>query len=167
MRTLFIILFLANIALGVVSLQILPPEVAMHFGGGGVPDSWGSREFSVLLSLFFNILMFPVFFFTSALVFAFPPRFVNLPNKNYWLAEENKAATREKLSLLMCEFGSAFYAFFIGVGLLSLQANLSDPVRLNETVFLAALGIFLLYTVWWCIKLYRGFRVPGEDGDNP
>jgi len=163
MRTLLILLFIANIALGVISLRLLPPEVAVHFGGGGVPDSWGSREFSVLFPMIFNVLMFPIFYFTSALVFAFPPRFVNLPNKNYWLAEENKAATRKKLTRLMCEFGSAFYAFFFCVGLLTLQANLTHPVRLNQTFFLTFLGVYLFYTAWWCFKLYRGFRVPGAN----
>jgi len=43
---------------------------------------------------------------------------------------------------------------------LILDANLSDPVRLDEPLFLTALGIFLVYTLYWSWNLTRAFRVP-------
>ncbi|MGZ3494351.1 MAG: hypothetical protein ACXWM6_06635, partial [Thermodesulfobacteriota bacterium] len=48
------------------------------------------------------------------------------------------------------------------VQLLTIQANLSQPVKLDEKLFLSALLLFILFTVYWCIKLLRGFRLPSE-----
>jgi len=48
------------------------------------------------------------------------------------------------------------------VELLAIEANLSQPVRINEKLFFSALILFLLYTVYWCIKLFRSFRRPRE-----
>lgn len=55
------------------------------------------------------------------------------------------------------------------VGLLVIQSNLSNPVRLNEKLLLFALILFLLYTVYWVVKLFRAFRGPNETGkaDQP
>jgi hypothetical protein len=46
------------------------------------------------------------------------------------------------------------------VGLLTLRANLSHPVRLDENLFLSGLWIFLAYTVYWTVVLLRAFREP-------
>jgi len=61
----------------------------------------------------------------------------------------------------MWEFGAALFLFLFVVEALAIKANLSDPVRLNETVFWGALFLFLLYTVYWSIRMFRAFRVPG------
>jgi len=66
----------------------------------------------------------------------------------------------EKFSQLMWQFGTALFLFMFFVGLLTLKANLSDPVRLDERLFLIALAIFLVYTVYWTAVLLRAFRVP-------
>jgi hypothetical protein len=62
----------------------------------------------------------------------------------------------------MWEFGIALFLFLFVVELLAIEANLSQPVRINEKLFFSALILFLLYTVYWCIKLFRSFRRPRE-----
>jgi hypothetical protein len=64
----------------------------------------------------------------------------------------------------MDRFGAAFFLFFFCIGILTLQANLSQPVRLNERAFFAALVLFLGYTVVWTLGLFRAFRVPDDGG---
>jgi len=63
----------------------------------------------------------------------------------------------------MPEFGIAFFVFFFFISILTLDANFSDPVKLNEPLFLAFLIIFLIYTIYWSIKLYISFRVPNKS----
>ena len=46
------------------------------------------------------------------------------------------------------------------VGLLTMRANLSDPVRLDERSMMIGLVVFLAYTVIWTVALIRSFRVP-------
>ncbi len=70
-----------------------------------------------------------------------------------------------KCSTLMARFGTAFFLFFFCIGVLTVQANLSQPVRLNERAFFPVLVLFLGYTVVWTIGLFRAFRVP-EVGDR-
>jgi hypothetical protein len=129
----------------VVSLLVLPPEVAIHFGKGGMPDSWASKEFNALMFL------------------GIDPKWLSLPNKSYWLKEENRAMVQKKLAPLMTEFGIAFFTFLFFVGLLTLEANLADPVRLHESIFFPIFIAFMLYTGYWCVTLVRVFRIPKNN----
>ena len=162
MRAVFILLFAANVILSLVSLVLLPPRVAIHFGFGGMADSWAPSHVNALFFVAINTVFFLSLYFTPWLVFRFPSRLINLPNKEYWLRSENKTHTVEKFSSLMSEFGSALFLFLLIVQLLTIQANLSQPVKLNEKLFLSALILFILYAIYWCIKLFRAFRLPKE-----
>lgn len=162
MRTIFCLVFAANVLLMVVSLAILPDQVAIHFGSGGAPDSWASKEWNALLFVLLETPLFLLFWFAPSLPLRVSPRFVNIPNKEYWLQEENRPAFKQKFQHLMDRFGTAFFVFFFCIGILTVQANLSHPVRLNESVFLLVLVFFLAYTVVWTIGLFRSFRVPQE-----
>ena len=160
MRKLLIVSFLANVALTLVSLLVLPSEVAIHFGRGGMPDSWASNELNALLFLGIDLFIFIVFLVAPSLSLGLSPKWLSLPNKNYWLKEENRVVAQKKLAPLMTEFGIAFYIFLFFVGLLTLEANLADPVRLNETIFFPIFIAFMLYTGYWCVKLVGVFRTP-------
>ena len=54
MRAICYVVFTANVLLMVVSLAILPDQVAIHFGRGGAPDSWASKEVNVLAAVYFS-----------------------------------------------------------------------------------------------------------------
>ncbi len=160
MRTLLLLAFAANVLLMVVSLAILPDQVAVHFGRGGVPDSWASKEWNAFLFVLLETPLFLLFWFAPSLPLTVPPRFVSVPNKDYWLREENRSAFKRRFQRHMDRFGTAFFLFFLCIGVLTLQANLSEPVRLNEPIFLVALVLFLAYTVFWTVGLFRSFRIP-------
>jgi ammonia channel protein AmtB len=130
---------------------------------GGRADSWAPKEINCLLFFGIDVLLFLLFWYSPALVMKTPAKWVNLPHKSYWLAEENKPLTRQKMESLMSEFGVAFFVYFFFISILTVDANLSDPVKLNESLFLAFLIIFLIYTVYWCIKFYKSFRVPKQS----
>ena len=166
MRTLLAIVFAANVWLMLVSLAVLPDRVAIHFGPGGTPDSWASKELNALVFLVLETPLFLLFWFAPSLPLGLPPRFVSVPNKEYWLREENRPSFKRKFQNLMAQFGTAFFLFFFCIGLLTVQANLSHPVRLKEGVFLTVLILFLGYTVAWTIGLFRSLRIPRE-GKGP
>ncbi len=161
MRGLFILMFIANVVLSVISLTILPAHVAIHFGVGGMANGWAPSYANALFFIGTNAFLFLCLYFTPRLVFMFPSKWINLPNKNYWLRLENKTRTVEIFSSLMWEFGTLLFLFLFIVELLAIQANLSRPVRLNEKLFLCALILFFLYSVYWCVKLLKAFRLPG------
>jgi uncharacterized membrane protein len=166
MRKAFLTIFILTILFNILSYIMLPDEVAIHFGRGGRGDSWAPKEFNCLLFLGIDVLLFLLFWYSPALIMKTPAKWVNLPNRSYWLAEENKPLTRQKMESLMSEFGIAFFIFFFFISILTLDANLSNPVKLNESLFLTGLIIFLVYTVYWCIKLYRSFGVQKKSSDD-
>ena len=165
MRKSLILAFLANVALTLLSLAILPDRVATHFGFGGMADGWGSNFGNALFLTGTHVFLFCALFFSPQFMLLFPPKLINLPNKDYWLQPAMLPQTKAKISGLIWQYGVMIFAFFFVVGLLALHANMTKPVRLNETVLFAALGILLAYSVWWTIMFYRAFRLPsGQDG---
>lgn len=162
MRAGFILVFIANLLLSLVSLVLLPSRVAIHFGLGGMANNWAPSYVNTIFFIGTNTFLFLSLYFTPWLVFMFPTKWINLPNKDYWLRLENKGRTVAMFSSLMWEFGIALFLFLFVVELLTVEANLSQPVRLNEKLFVSPLILFLLYTIYWCIKLFRAFRLPRE-----
>jgi uncharacterized membrane protein len=149
-----------NVGLNGVSLWLLPDTVAIHFGLGGRPDGWASKEIHALLMLFVDVIAFLPIYFSSAMIDRMPAWFLSLPYKAYWLKGENRARAKVMLSDMMDEFGLCLFGFLLGVALLAIDANRSTPVRMNEPVFLMLLAAFLLYTLIWAIRLVLRFRPP-------
>ena len=162
MRVAFITSFLANVMVTLVSLLILPERVAIHFGLGGLPDSWAPNLNSTLLMLGVHALVFVSLYFSPKLLATIPSRWISLPNRNYWLAPERRSEAVAKFSQLMWQFGTAVFLFMLLAGVLTMRANLSKPVRLEEGVLLIGLAIFLAYTAYWTIALLRAFRIPSS-----
>lgn len=162
MRKVLIFVFAANLILIAVVFAISPDQVAIHFGGGGRPDSWASREFDAVIFLIMEATLFSLFYYAGILPLGVSRKFLNLPNKDYWLREENLGHLHRKFGYFMAEFGVAIFVFFFGIKLLAMQANLSDPVVLNYVWFMVVTLVFMIYTLWWLVRLVMGFQVPGS-----
>jgi uncharacterized membrane protein len=164
MRNVFILSYIANIVLTLISLDILPNCVAVHFGPGGAPNGWGSKYVSALFFLIIQSALFFSMYYSSRTIFMFPARWINLPNKGYWLRDENRPRAAEIISELMWQFGAALCVFLFIVNLLTIRANLSSPVMLDERTFLIALIVFSIFIVYWLVRFVRSFRVPEKKG---
>lgn len=166
MRKVYILVFAVNIIFIAASLFILPDRVAMHFSGGGEPDSFGSKQFFATVLAISESFTFVIFLLIPYLVMKSPPGMMNLPNKKYWLKEENRPALRSKISTLFYEFATVFFVFMFAVNILAVKANLSEPVRLDNRFFNSALIIILLYTAYWFAKFMLSFRIPKENQES-
>ena len=160
MRRLMISAFVANLVLTLVSLLILPDQVAIHFRGGGVPDAWASKWANALIFTVIQIPLFALCMSVGRLTLNIPARWLSLPNKDYWLKPENRVELEARFGALMEEFGFALFLFLFIVGLLTLDANLSDPLRLNEQLFMVFFAGFMLYVPYWLVKVFRHLKVP-------
>jgi uncharacterized membrane protein len=163
MHTTFIVSFLANVALVLVSSVILPDRVAIHFGQGGVPDGWAANLTNTLIMLGMHSFLFCSLYFSPRLLSSIPEKWISLPNRDYWLRPEHRSQAIAQFSRLMWQFGTALFLFMLFTGLLSLKANLSDPVRLDDVPLFVALIVFLVYTGYWTITLLRTFRIPPNN----
>jgi hypothetical protein len=155
MRRLLLALFLANFFLSLLSCYLLPGEMAVHFGRGGRPDGWAPCWINLLLLLGLELPLFALFYFFAPLARRLPPRWLRLPGLR---GAAPGPAQLQVVNGYMEEYGAALFAFLLAAGLLTLAANLSEPVGLNQALFLAALSFFLLYTLLWTVRLVRALR---------
>ena len=162
MRRWFVAAFVANMLVWLVSLVLLPDQVAIHFSAGGVADNWASKQVNALLFAVIEIPLFLLFFYIVPVTLKMPARWISVPNRDYWLRDANRAEFARRFGALMDEFGFALFVFLLLVALLTLDANFAQPVRLNETLFLAGLVAFILYLVYWLVRLYRRLKPPAH-----
>ena len=165
MRKLLIAVFVASVLLTWVSLIYLPPEVAIHFGGKGVPDSWGTREFQAFFFLAIDLGMFLMFLFIPSLILKLPQKLISMPNRDYWLKEENKAKFKSIFEELWWEYGFALLSFLLLTEALTIDANLSSPIQLNYGIFWFLFVVFMAYTILWTVRICSAFAVP-VDGQT-
>jgi len=160
MRKLLTAVFIGSVLLTCVSLLYLPPEVAIHFGRNGSPDSWATREFQAIFFLVMDLGMFLLFLFMPSLILKLPPKLINLPHREYWLAERNRPRFKLLFEALWWEYGVVLLMFLLLTEALTIDANLSSPVQLNNEIFWLLFVAFISYTVYWLVKMCRAFRVP-------
>ena len=136
----------------------LPPNVASHFAGSGEADGFMARgSYLAAMGVFAAGLPLLMVLWTRRIVHQSPHR-VKLPNREHWLAPQQREATLQAITAHMMLFG-------FGVSLLVafahwevIQANMRQPPRLATARFLVAIGLFVVATVGWVYRLYARFR---------
>jgi uncharacterized membrane protein len=157
---LFLLAMLATAAFVVATVDALPERIATHFGAAGVPDGWmmraGYRRFMLVF-----IIALPLAI--VALIGWLPrvrPRWINIPNREHWLAPARLDDTAADLLTRACWLGVLMEAFIAAIHYALLQANAASPPRLPTPLFLAMLVGFLAALGVWIALIYRRFRRP-------
>jgi len=89
-----------------------------------------------------------------------PIKFINIPNKDYWLKSDKKDHIISTISSFIFQFGIACNTLFICLELIIFKINLNKGTRLNITTVNIIMGIFIVYIIILIIQLYRKFRKP-------
>ncbi len=97
----------------------------------GSVDGWMSQDANFLLSAGLLIGLTALFYLLGVMMRRLPQRWINLPNKAYWFAEERENATRLHLAGWSWTFGAFLNLFLIFVFHMVFLANISDPVALT------------------------------------
>ena len=114
MRKAFFPVLAATVVFVWWSAGAMPEVVASHFEAGGVANGFMPRRQYVGFMVFVVVLVPSLLFFVGRLASRLPVQFINLPNKQYWLAPERRAATLTSLG----NFG--VWAAYATLGLLCL-----------------------------------------------
>lgn len=138
---------------------LMPDRMASHFGAGGVPDGWSSKDHFFLLFGVMLTVMTAMFGGLAFLIPALPASTINIPNREYYLSPENRERTYGILVSYMLWFGAATTAFMILVAEETFRANLEPSPRLGDG-FLIGLVAYLLLAVLGTIVLIMRFRKP-------
>jgi uncharacterized membrane protein len=161
----FLFLLLAALVHAVCYYPFLPKEVASHFGPGGQPDDWTSKEaligvYGVILTLVTILLLL-----VGLLLPKLPASMINLPNKKYWLAPERKAETCSTVSRYSFWFADATILLLIACMEITFRYNLGH-MRHPNTWFPALIIAYVVFAVIWCVVLIRRFRRPARPDEG-
>ena len=143
--------------------DLLPESVATHFDLSGQADGYSSRTgwfwFHVVLAGSFWI-MFEVL---GPFVRRLPDRWINLPNRDYWLAPHRREQSLGFVDAELTRTGALTLLFVFGVGQLVIDANLEAEGKLNNGWFLTLIGVYIVAMIHLCIRLFRRFPRGIED----
>ncbi|MCE9658367.1 MAG: hypothetical protein K8R60_07390 [Burkholderiales bacterium] len=157
MRPVLILSAVAGVVFVWLSGEALPEVVASHFSASGAASGFMSRG-AYLESMLALVVVLPfVVALSGRLASLLPPRFVNLPNKAYWLAPERQAATLHTLSQRTGWLAVFLLAFLCFVHWLVVQANIGSTKALPQVPFFIGLALLLVGTLGWAIALHRRF----------
>ena len=140
---------------------LLPSVMASHFDARGIPNGWSSKQTFSEIFAWMTVLGAVLVFGMPKIIAVTPMQLINLPNKQYWLGPEQRAASLEFLSGWFAWFGCAVYAVIVVAFDYAVQANLHAGEKPNPTWTWYRVGLFGSFTVVWTIRLYRRFgRAP-------
>lgn len=141
----------------------LPEKVASHFGAGGQPDGWMSKTNFVAVTLLIQVGIAGVMFGVGRLVNVLPISMVNIPNREYWLAEERREQTLSETESMLAWIAAGTAAFMMVIFYLTFEANVGVNKRLNSTVTWVAIGVYFVWLLLFCVvRLRKYYRIPME-----
>jgi serine/threonine-protein kinase len=164
MRRAALICFAGLILVGVVLIQstvaALPERVATHFGGGGAPNAWMTRDgYRIFMLAFVTLLPLSMVAMAGWLPRLFPNA-TNIPNRQYWMAPERRSHSLDFLLSHACWLGCLMVLFILGIHALLLETNSGASPRLWTAPFVVMVGAFLFALVVWILVLRSRFRRP-------
>ena len=150
-------LFAFLVLLGVIQARQfakgMPPVLATHFGGNGLPNGWQSQSQFFTLEIVLLGVCLLLAFGIPWLISVLPTSLVNIPNKEYWLAPQRRVETLAFFRAQFAWFGCAFLALLIVVNQLVFNANQAQPRQLNSGAFVLAMVAFLAFVGIWTARL--------------
>jgi serine/threonine protein kinase/biopolymer transport protein ExbD len=152
----FVLLCTLHLAWAFSTADELPATVASHFGMNGRADGFMSKNgylaficaFPLGLSLFLQA--------TTRLAFRLPSRFVNIPNRDIWLAPARRPELVAILQAWFAALSCGLVIFSTQLHTLTLLANRLNPPRLPDIALVTLLGfptILLLWTIGLLMRL--------------
>jgi hypothetical protein len=143
----------------------LPPLVASHFDGRGVPNGFMTRDALFVFHAGLLLFLMLVFGGVGRLVRAVPPSLVNLPNREYWLAPERREESIAWLERELSGFGAFVCLFVVIVMQLVLATNVAAVEqgtlpRLPTAPIVSCVALVPVGTIVLLVRMYRRFGAP-------
>lgn len=135
----------------------LPSVMASHFDGTGEPNGWMPKQsYFAFMTVILGLIVLE-FTLLPYLIGKMPRRLINMPNKDYWFAEQRRPETVEIIRHYFEWFSAALLALFIGINQLVFLANINRE-NLSSQIWLILIAFFV-FVIVWLIKFYRRFRI--------
>ncbi len=144
-------------------LTQLPDRVAVHFNAGGVADRW-STPASLAAAAWGALGSVTVLGSVSILLMGrIPDRFVNLPNKAYWLDPERRDATIEWLQGFTAVLMSAILLLLLVIFQFVFEYNQGNRAAMGAPLQGVLFGALPLILIVPLVILLKRFSRVGDD----
>ncbi|HKC17311.1 MAG TPA: hypothetical protein VKC11_11455 [Steroidobacteraceae bacterium] len=152
-------LFALYIACGAVFVGLtsmrLPPLVASHFGASGMANGFMTRTFYTVFMVAFVIGLPALIVLVTWFAVGNARARLNVPDRDYWLAPERRAATVAFLRNGILWFGVLLVTFLCYAHALVVRANGVQPPRLDNSWFMGGLVAFFI-VLFVAVRKFRG-----------
>jgi uncharacterized membrane protein len=135
----------------------LPETMASHFNASGKADGWMSKQNFFLFEAVILLLIILEFTLLPYLIGKMPLSLINMPNKEFWFAEERRAETISIIRNYFEWFAVSLCALFISVNQIVFRANINRE-NLPSVEMWMILCAFLVFVAVWMIKFTRRFK---------
>jgi len=149
----------AAIATIVLTANQLPERVASHFGPDGLANGFMARHLYLAFILGFGVGLPALVGLTIGISVRYGSRFINIPNRDYWLAPARREETSAYLVAHTTWLTVGLAGFAVAVHLLVIRANRLNPPRLDTDVMIALLAVLAALVAVWAALLSRRFRL--------
>lgn len=122
---------------------LLPQKMATHFDASGKPNGWSDKSTFFLLWLGILAGVLGILGVISIWLDKMPVALFNLPNKEYWFAEERRAGTFGLIRKYMNLINLSTAIFLLLMLHLTILANLKPKPALGSEFWL----IFIVYFI--------------------
>lgn len=140
----------------------LPERLAVHFGAAGAPDGWMLKDSFVVFSPAMLLGVSLVFYGLNFVMRHAPPRYLNLPHKDYWLAPERREQTLRRMGQDFLLIGLFLGAFLLAIEHLLVLANLRQPPGLDVGQLLVCTGALVVATMYVLLRQLLRLRLPKD-----
>src|SRR5262249_1306946 len=153
-------LLLAAAVFVLLSGSSLPPVVASHFTASGAANGFMPRRLYLGFMLALTVGLPLLLVCAHGAVRFLPPRYINLPHREYWLAPERLSETLAFLQAQSTYLAALLAVFLCFVHWLVVQAHTVQPPCLPGPLFVTGLVLFLLALIVWIGASLVHFRRP-------
>lgn len=159
-----IIFFLVGVFLAQAAYyySALPEQMASHFNAFGEADGWMSKSVFFVFEGIILLFILAEFTLIPFLIKKSPKSLINLPNKDYWLAEERSETTFATIGLYFEWLSILLLLLFIAINQIVFQANITKE-NLSPLAIWLILGAFFAFMIFWLVKFVRRFNIKNYE----
>jgi uncharacterized membrane protein len=157
LRALTIFVLVAAAAQGAYYFPKLPDTVVSDFDAHGAARGSSSKESFIRLFAGATVLLAAIFLGLPRVIDKLPVGMINIPNKSYWMAAGRRREAFARLERELLVFGAGTLLFFLGMGQIIIQANLSGERRAFMPACWGLLGVYLVFTLFWATRMMSAF----------
>jgi len=154
----------ALLALAVVAIvqflhyyPILPDRIAVHFGTGGGANGWSDTRVFMFTYGAVEALIVLMALLMARILERAPASAVNIPNRDYWLADERRRETLGYVTEQFLWLECLTLAFLVAIAQIIFKVNLRGAAPSLPQDFWVTLVAFIVGIGWMCLRMMRRF----------